>query len=105
MNSIKTLQQRLAKPEITYSDMKSIRSGLASMRVNLPNKLREVRLRYQPKVTETPQDIPQEVHLTWRDVMGGSVRITSHDDIERVVGVLRTYIISELGQQKSIIIE
>ena len=75
------------------------------MRVNLPNKLREVRLRYQPKLSETPQDVPQELRLTWRDVMGGSVRITSQDAIERVVGVLRKYIISELGQQKSIVIE
>ena len=104
-DNIQMLRQRLSKLDITYSEMKSIRSGLASMRVNLPNKLREVQLRYQPKVTETQQDVPQEVRLTWRDVMGGSIRITSHDDIERVIGILKKNIIPELGQQKSIIIE
>jgi len=104
--SIQTLHQRLAKPDVSYSDIKGIRNGLASTRVNLPNKLREVQLRYQPKVTETPQDnIPQEVHLTWRDVMGGAVRITSHDDVERVITRLKDQIGIALTQQKSIIIE
>lgn len=102
--SIQMLRQRFAKPDVTYSDMRSIRSGLASMRVNLPNKLREVQLRYQPTVTEIPQDVPQEVRLTWRDVIG-VVRITSQDDVERVVTRLKEQIGDALAQQKSIVIE
>ncbi|GAC1656431.1 MAG: hypothetical protein NVS4B12_28940 [Ktedonobacteraceae bacterium] len=104
--SIESLRQRLAKPDVSYSDIKSIRSELARTRVNLPNKLREVRLRYQPKVTETPpQDVPQELRLTWRDVMGGPVRITSQDDVERVITRMKGQFGQALAQQKSIIIE
>ena len=100
------LRQRLARTDLSYGDIKSIRSGLASMRVNLPNKLREVGIRYQPKLTETPSpQVPQEVRLTWRDVMGGPVRITSQDDVERVITRMREQIGAVLTQQKSIVIE
>ncbi len=98
------LRQRLVKTDISYSEMRSIRGTLASMRVNLPNKVREVRMSYQPKVTDAPQ-VPQELHLKWQDVMGGSIRITSQDDIERVVTRLKHQISVALAQQKSIIIE
>lgn len=101
---VQALRQRLAKADISYSEMRSTRGTLASMRVNLPNNVREVRMRYQLKATDAPQ-VPQELHLTWRDVMGGAVRISSQQDVERVVGILRKYVASELDQQKSIIIE
>lgn len=94
------LRKRLAKPDLNYSEVSSTRKALSNFRLNLANKVREASARYQAKVTYQPQ----EVHLTWQDVMG-HVRIDSQDDVERVVSQLRTRIQVELGQQKNIIIE
>lgn len=100
------LRQRLARTEISYSEMRSIRGTLASLWVNLPNNISEVRMRYQPKVTDdAPQQATQVFRLTWRDVMGGTVRISSQDDVERVLARLKDQIGTALAQQKSIIIE
>ncbi len=97
------LRQRLAKTDMSYSEMRSIRGTLAGLRVNLPNKVREVQMRYQPKVDAS--SVPQELHLKWQDVMGEAVRINSQDDIERLITRLKHQISEALAQQTSIIIE
>ena len=73
---------------------------LGTVQMNLQRKVQEMRARYQPK-----DPLPsQEVHLHWQDLLGTS-RISSQDDLEQMLGKLRTCIAPELEQQKIVVIE
>ncbi len=96
---MQTLRSRL-KADLSYSELLRMLSTLSSIRINLPTRVREVSIRYQPKKTSQIQ----ELRLRWQDIMG-SVRIGSQDDIEQAMTTFRQRISEELGSQKVVIIE
>jgi hypothetical protein len=69
--------------------------------MNLLRKVQEIRVRYQPINSPPTQE---EVHLHWQALVGGA-RISSQDDLEEMLGKLRTCITPELEQQKIVIID
>jgi hypothetical protein len=94
-------RNRLEQSDLGYSEALRIRGTISGIRINLPTKVREVTIRYQPKkkTSET-----QELRLRWQDIMG-SLRISTLDDVESAITTFRQRVSEELGQEKTLLIE
>ncbi len=97
---LQSIQERIEQSNPGFSEARSLSTELGVAQMNLQMKLRDMRVRYQSK--DSP--LLQEVHLHWQDLVGGA-RISSQDDLEQVLGKLRTSIVPELEQQKIVIID
>jgi hypothetical protein len=97
---LQSVQKRIEQPNPGFSEARSLSTELGIVQMNLLKKVQEIRARYQP-IDQKPL---QEVHLHWQALVGTS-RISSQDDLEQMLGKLRTCIAPELEQQKIVIIE
>lgn len=97
---IERLQVRVEQPIYDISEARNLRSAVTSIQLHLQKQLQEIRVRNQPSI---PAQL-QEIHLRWQDLLG-QVRIGSTDDLEEMLQRARRRIVSELEQQKAIIIE
>ena len=84
----------------SFSEARSLNTELGNVQMNLLRKVQEIRERYQ-----SPDSSQQEeIHLHWQALIGGA-RIRSQDDLEQMLGKLRTSIKLELEQQKIVVID
>ena len=97
---LQSVQERIEQPNPGFSEARNLNIVLGTAQMNLQRKVQEMRARYQP-INPPPS---QEVHLRWQDLLGTS-RISSQDDLEQMLGKLRTSIAPELEQQKIVIID
>jgi len=96
-----SVKERIEQSDPGFSEARNLNIVLGTAQMNLQRKVQEMRARYQPK---DPLQPSQEVHLHWQDLLG-TARISSHDDLEQMLGKLRTCIAPELEQQKIVVIE
>ena len=68
--------------------------------MNLLRKVQEIRERYQPPDSSQQE----EIHLHWQALIG-STRIRSQDELDQMLGKLRSSITLELEQQKIVVID
>ena len=97
---LQSAQKLIEQPNPSFSEARSLGTELGNVRMNLLRKLQELRERYGP-IDQKP---PQEVHLHWQALLGGT-RLSSQDDLEQMLGRLRMSIAPELEQQKIVIID
>jgi len=97
---LRNIQERIEQPAPDFSEARNLGIVLGNAKMNVQMKVHEMRSRYQPMV----QQLPQEIHLRWHDVLG-SARIGSQDDLEQVLTMLRNAVAGELEQQKIVVIE
>jgi hypothetical protein len=97
---LQSVQEHIEQPNPGFSEARNLNIVLGTAQMNLQRKVQEMRARYQP-IDQKPQ---QEIRLYWQDLVGTS-RISSQDDLEQMLGKLRTSITPELEQQKIVIIE
>jgi hypothetical protein len=92
------VRSRLAGDHFDYGRAVGVRSALTGAEMGLKPKLAEIRNRYKvtPSVTET--------HLRWQDIAHPD-RISSADDLDRLLTSLRQRIEAELNQQRTVILE
>ncbi len=96
-----SVKERIEQTDPGFSEARNLNIVLGTAQMNLQRKVQEMRARYQPK---DPLQPSQEVHLHWQDLLGTS-RISSQDDLEQMLGKMRTCIAPELEQQKIVVIE
>ena len=95
-----SVKERIEQPDPGFSEARNLNIMLGTAQLNLQRKVQEMRARYQPK-----DPLPsREIHLHWQDLLGTS-RLSSQDDLEQMLGKLRTCIAPELEQQKIVVIE
>lgn len=97
---LQSVQERIEQPNPGFSEARNLNIVLGTAQMNLQRNVQEMRARYQP-INPPPS---QEVHLRWQDLLGGA-RISSQNELEQMLGKLRTCIAPELEQQKIVIIE
>ncbi len=102
LTQIQDQRRQLEQPNLRTSDIRRVRNTLATIQMNLPTRVREISKSYQAQGSEVPQ--LQERRFTWQQVIG-QVQISSQDDLEQVVAMLRKRIADELEGQTCIIIE
>ena len=97
---LQSIKERIEQPDPGFSEARNLNIVLGNAQMNLQMKVQEMRVRYQPK-----DPLPsREIHLHWQDLVGTS-RLSSQDDLEQMLGKLRTGITPELEQQKIVVIE
>jgi hypothetical protein len=91
------IRERLSQPNIDAVEARGILTALSAEELDQPRILREVQALY------APQQLENEAHLRL-DQLVRQTRISSFDDLEHMLGELRTAIQRELEQQKIVIL-
>jgi len=100
---IQQLQVDLERSDISYGEARRLRQELARLRMNLPARVREAGIHYQPPPTAAPE--PQkEVYLSWKNILG-RVQIASPTDLEQALERLRRHVNNELAEGRIVIME
>jgi hypothetical protein len=97
---LQSIQGPIEKSNPSFSEARSLHTELANVRMNLLRKIQEIRERYQPS-NPPPQE---EVHLHWQALVG-STRLHTQDDLDQMLGKLRTSIAPVLERQKIVVID
>jgi hypothetical protein len=99
-SELQGIRERLEQPAPGFSEARNLSIVVGGAKMNLQKKVQEMRLRYQPRASQQPE----EIHMHWQELLG-SARISSQDDLEKVLATLRMGVAGELAQQKVIVID
>jgi hypothetical protein len=97
---LQKVHEQIEQPDPSLSDARSLNTELGNVQMNLVRMVQEIRERYH-----SPDSSQQEeIHLHWQALIG-STRIRTQDELDQMLGNLRTSIAPELERQKIVVID
>jgi hypothetical protein len=92
------VRSRAERPQLTLAEARSLLATLASAEMAKQMRLQELRTVY------TVEPAVSEVHLKWQDVAGRAT-IRSEEELDAMLVRIRECIVTELGAERTIILE